>query len=97
MAGLLLLIASVYGANMLGLDIMARFGVARENIQTDIYRESKSYIEGTIRDLRDLKVKYVTAAADVKPSIASLIRQRAGELDWDNLPSDLSTFIKELN
>src|SRR3990167_4646438 len=84
-----------YGANYLDLDILRRFGVARENVRTDIYRENKSYIEGTLRDLRDLHRQYEAATGEHKDAIRSLIQHRAGELDLDRLPADLKRFFED--
>lgn len=72
------------------------FGIMRESATTDIYRENKSYVEGTIRDLREMQVKYVEANDSQKEALSSLILHRANELDWDRLPSDVQDFLHSL-
>ena len=72
------------------------FGTAIESSRTDIYRENKSYVEGTIRDLRNLRIQYEAAEPEQKAGLRSLIMQRANELDWDRLPSDVRRFLEEI-
>lgn len=91
-----LIVGGTFGAGYLGLAVYRTFGTAYESARTDIYRNNKSYIEGTIRDLRDLRREYVTAEDGHKDAIRTLILHRAGELDWDRLPSDLREFLNEL-
>ena len=92
-----LFVGLVFGIPYLAAAVNRTGGVALESSRTDMYRESKSYVEGTIRDLRDLKMRFETADEEHKSAIQSLILQRAGELDWDRLPSDLRSFVKDLN
>lgn len=96
LAAIVLLIGLIYGAAALNLDVMRRYGTAHESARTDIYRENKSYVEGTIRDLRDLKLQYETCAPEHRDSIRSLIKQRSGELDYGRLPADLKRFLEDL-
>jgi len=82
------------GAN---LEMTRFFGTRMESIKTDIYRENKSYIEGTRRDLREMMVEYAKAETEAhRSAIKSLILHRAGELDRDRLPQDLRDFINTL-
>jgi uncharacterized membrane-anchored protein YhcB (DUF1043 family) len=78
------------------LQMMRMFGTELESVKTDIYRENKSYVEGTVRDLRELQVDYTKADDSQRESLASLILHRANELDWDRLPSDVRQFLNEL-
>ena len=79
------------------LTVMKWWGTEIESVKTDIYRENKSYVEGTIRDLRELQVEYVMADASHKDAIKSLILHRANELDWGRLPDDVREFLITLN
>ena len=82
------------GAN---LEMTRFFGTRMESIKTDIYRENKSYIEGTRRDIREMMVEYYAAETDAhKDAISSLILHRSAELDRDRLPEELRTFIESL-
>jgi len=87
----------VFVIQFFALESYKFFGVKWENAKTDVYRGNKSYIEGTIRDLRDLKRQYIQAdSEESKAGIRTLIIQRSGELDYDRLPSDLRVFLREL-
>jgi hypothetical protein len=84
-----------FGLPFLNLQVMRFWGTETESVRTDIYRENKSYVEGTVRDLRELIVDHAKASDDHKSAIMSLIRHRAGELDIDRLPVDVRNFLKE--
>lgn len=92
----ILSVALLFAVGWLGLGLYKTFATRWESARTDVYRENKSYVEGTIRDLRDLKREYLTAEDQHKDAVRSLILHRAGELDWDRLPSDLRSFLKDL-
>ena len=91
-----LVLGVAFGAPYLRLQVLRMYGTELESVKTDIYRENKSYVEGTVRDLRELQVDYQTADASQKEAVASLILHRANELDWDRLPSDVRQFLNEL-
>ena len=67
-----------------------------EDARTDVYRNTKSYTEGTIRDLRRLKREYNSADESQKTSLRTIILQRSDEVDLDNVPSDVRRFVEEL-
>jgi len=92
----ILIVVVVFSGGWLGLTVYRTFGTAYESARTDVYRENKSYVEGTIRDLREMKREYVTASEEHQDALRSLILHRAGELDWDRLPSDVRGFLNEL-
>ena len=94
--GISLIIGLSFGVPYLRLKVMRMYGTELESVRTDIYRENKSYVEGTVRDLRELQVDYLKASDEHKPALASLILHRANELDWDRLPSDVRSFLLEL-
>lgn len=91
-----LLLVFAFGIPAIQLSVMRMYGTELESVRTDIYRENKSYVEGTIRDLRELHVDYVKATDSQKEALASLILHRANELDWDRLPADVREFLNEL-
>lgn len=93
---LILVVGLAFGIPALQLTVMRMYGTELESVETDIYRENKSYVEGTIRDLRELHVDYIKADTSQKEALASLILHRANELDTDRLPSDVREFLKEL-
>lgn len=91
-----LIIGAAFGIPALRLQVMRMYGTELESVKTDIYRENKSYVEGTVRDLRELHADYVKANESQKEALASLILHRANELDWDRLPSDVRAFLSDL-
>lgn len=99
-AGVLLLVSLAvgvaFGAPWIQLQVMRMWGTELESVKTDIYRENKSYVEGTVRDLRELHVDYVKADESQKETLASLIIHRSNELDYERLPPDVRNFLKEL-
>ncbi len=90
--GVVILVGGAYGS----LTMYKTFAPQWEDARTDVYRNSKSYVEGTIRDLRRLKREYEKADESQKPALRTIIFQRSDELDYDQLPSDLRRFIDSL-
>ena len=92
-----LVVASLGAISFGSLAAYRYFGPRWESARTDVYRTNKSYIEGTIRDLRDLKRQWATASDQVgKDAVAKLALHRAGELDWGTLPRDVRDFLNEI-
>lgn len=75
-----IIVGIAFGAPALKLQVMRMYGTELESVRTDIYRENKSYVEGTVRDLRELQVDYMKANDSQKEAIASLILHRANEV-----------------
>jgi hypothetical protein len=94
--GLVLIGGLMFGGKLLSIELYRYFGTKIESANTDIYRENKSYVEGTVRDLREMQVEYYKADDKHKSALKSLILHRSNELDWDRLPSDVSEFLYEL-
>lgn len=92
MLGVAILVGGSYGS----LTLYRVFAPQWENARTDVYRNSKSYVEGTIRDLRRLKREYEKAEESQKSTLRTLILHRSDELDYDQLPGDLRRFIESL-
>ena len=96
-ACIVLLAALIAAVSFGSLGLYRYFAPQWESARTDTYRENKSYVEGTIRDLRDLKRQWTTARDDDgKRAIAELAKQRAGELDYDRLPRDVREWLKDI-
>jgi hypothetical protein len=90
--GVAVLVGGSYG----GLYMFKVFAPQWEDARTDVYRNSKSYVEGTIRDLRKLKREYEKADESQQSTLKTIIFQRSDELDYDQLPGDLRRFIESL-
>lgn len=93
---LILGVALLVGALFLVFYHYQYFAPKYEDVRTEVYRNSKSYTEGTIRDLRELRLEYDRAEPAHKGAIQSLILQRSNELDHSKLPIDLQNFLGEL-
>lgn len=97
LAGVIFLGTVVVAGNFLDLELLKFFGVKRANVETSIYRESQSYVEGTRRELRDLRRQYAQAETEEERSaLRYMVLQRADELDWSKLPQDLRDFLFDL-
>lgn len=96
MFAIAVLVGLVFAIPALRLQVLRMYGTELESVRTDIYRENKSYVEGTVRDLRELQVDYAKATDSQKESLRGLILHRANELDWDRLPLDIQSFLSEL-
>ena len=93
---IMLAVAIIVGGSYGSLALYRTFAPQWEDARTDVYRNSKSYVEGTIRDLRRLKREYEKADESQQPPLRTIILQRSDELDYDKLPSDLRRFIESL-
>lgn len=74
------------------------FGVAQANVERDIFEESQSYVQGTQRDLSNLRLEYLEAETETRrAAIRDVILHRISEFrDRDRLTPDLQEFIREL-
>jgi hypothetical protein len=90
--GLAVIVGGSYGS----LYLFKTFAPQWEDARTDVYRNSKSYVEGTIRDLRRLKREYEKADESQQSTLKTIIFQRSDEVDYDQLPGDLQRFINSL-
>jgi hypothetical protein len=91
-----LVVGLAFGGTWLGLAVYKQFATEWESARTDVYRENKSYVEGTVRDLREMQREYVAASKEHRDALRSLILHRADELDRDRLPSDVRRFLTDL-
>ena len=91
-----LIVGLAFGGPWVTLQVKRLWGTELQSVETDIYRENKSYVEGTIRDLREMQVEYSKADDSQREALASLVLHRANELDWERLPGDVRDFLNEL-
>jgi hypothetical protein len=89
-------VAVIVGGSYGSLALYRTFAPQWEDARTDVYRNSKSYVEGTIRDLRRLKREYEKAEESQQSTLRTIILQRSDELDYDQLPGDLRRFVESL-
>ncbi len=70
---------------------------AEEALRRDVYEESKSYIDGTIRDLENLMVQYGAVGDAVgRATIANIARQRSVDFPEDRLPAHLVEWLASI-
>ena len=91
-----LLLGLTYGGMYLKVNLMKTFLPAIEDVKTEVRRNTRAYVEGSIRDLRRLQREYDKEDDAGKAALRTIIRQRADELDYDKLPSDVQRFISSL-
>jgi Tfp pilus assembly protein PilO len=69
----------------------------RAEAEREVYEETKSYVDGTIRDLQNLRLEYLSAETEAhKSALRSTILHRAADFDRAKLPENLRDFIAEL-
>jgi hypothetical protein len=95
-AAIVLSVAAIVGIPYGSLALYRTFAPQWEDARTDVYRNSKSYVEGTIRDLRRLKREYEKAEESQQSTLRTIILQRSDELDYDQLPGDIRRFLETL-
>jgi len=85
-----------FGARYVGMKMHGFFYPAYVEIETDAYRNTRSYIDGVTRDLRQLQREYNKADAAGKAALKTIIFQRADEIDRDKLPADVLRFLDSI-
>ena len=89
-------VALIVGGAFGSLAMYRYFAPRWEGARTDVYRNTKSYTEGTTRDLRQLQREYEAADAGHKTALRTIILQRSDEVDRDKMPSDVRRFIESV-
>ena len=68
-----------------------------EAIRRDTYEESKSYLDGTVRDLDNLYLEYQRAdSGPDRAAIADIALHRAADFPEDRLPDRLAIWLETL-
>jgi hypothetical protein len=69
-----------------------------EAIRRDTHEESKSYIDGTIRDLDNLYVQWlaIPEGDGTRDALATMALHRAADFPEDRLPDRLADWLDEL-
>lgn len=93
-----LLFACVIGWLAKGNDFfMFKFFAPREEaVRREVFENSKSYIHGTIQELRNMQMEYVKADDNHKQALGSIILHRVNDFGESNLPMDLKTFVNQI-
>lgn len=92
----------ILGVVLLALLTAGIFGIrkvllpAEEQLRRDVYEESKSYRDGTIRDLDNLRLEWLRASEVHKKAIAETARHRAADFPRADLPERIREWLSEI-
>lgn len=95
--GLALIIAAGFGLQALDLGFYAFWAPKYKAVERQVFEESKPYVQGKITYLNRLRGQYETAEEAQKPGLKAVIKREASQVKTEYLPSDLRTFLAELN
>ena len=94
---LILLIGLSWGAEYLGIIKLGIFKPMRENVERQVFENTKSYVHGAAQDLAKYYDEYQRADTDRKEQIKQVILMRFPELEASKLPSvSLQTFLRQM-
>lgn len=80
------IIALGLGLDLLGLNWLKFIGPKRQNIRTEIFRETRSYTESRMQDLARFRLQYLQAETDKdREAIASTVRVMFAEFNPDRI------------
>jgi hypothetical protein len=95
--GVALFVAAIVGINALGFGLFSFLAPKYEAVRRDQMIESRSYSEGTIRELYTIQRQYRTAKTDAeKDTLAAAARHEFSIFPQDRLPSDLRAFMAQV-
>lgn len=70
---------------------------AQERLRRDVYEESKSYRDGTVRDLENLRLEWVRTEDDLHRSmLEDAARRRTVDFPREELPAALQEWLQEI-
>lgn len=80
-----------------GPEIREHFGTRYANADREIFENSKPYIHGSIENLARLRLQYETTEnPNHRAAIKAMVRTQVANLDTNQLPYDLQTWINSL-
>lgn len=93
-----LTIVVLFVLNLGGLEWRRFFGVQEANVQRDVFEHSKSYVDGKVNHLNQLRADYELAdTPSRKAALRTIILREASQVDVSLLPFNLQQFINSLN
>ena len=96
-AGLTLFCGAIFGLNYFGFASFQFFAPKYEAVRRDQMIESRSYTEGTIRELYTLQRQYQVAKTDdERATLAAAARHEFSIFPQERLPNDLRTFLAQI-
>lgn len=73
------------------------FQPLKQNVQREVFEETKSYTHGKIQDLGKYYREYQSASVDEKTALRSVVRTRFAEFNENNINNDeLRSFLIEM-
>ena len=88
--------ALIWGVAYHDLIFTSFFAPKFENVRRNTFEQSKSFRDGSIQELENMRFEYVKASPEHKVALKDIIIQRATEVPEDALPQDLYNFIQGL-
>ena len=88
--------ALTWGIAYHNLLFTAFFAPKYENVRRNTFEQSKSFRDGSIQELENMRFEYIKASPEHKKALADIIRHRAVEVPADAMPTDLQSFISNL-
>lgn len=67
-----------------------------ENVQREVFENTKSYNQGMIQEVQNMQFEYSKATESQKPALRKIILHRVADFDLNKMPYDLQVFIQEL-
>jgi hypothetical protein len=95
--GVFTLGAVTWGVAYHDLLFTAFFAPKYENVRRNTFEQSKSFRDGSVQELENMRFEYIKAAPEHKKALADIIRHRATEIPIDAMPADLSAFVNTLS
>ena len=68
-----------------------------EDVRRNTFERSKSFRDGSVQELENMRFAYLQADSEHKKALADIIRHRATEIPIDAMPADLSAFVNTLS
>lgn len=72
------------------------FAPKYENVRRETFENTKSYIQGTIQDMRSFQREYVSADDNQKNALKTIFNHRFADFPEDKIPNDLKDFVNQM-
>lgn len=86
----------VFSLALFDVGVKSTIWPLEEEARREKYEESRTHVQGTIDDLYRLRTKWAKASGDHKDMLEGMILRRARDVDPDEFPSEIRTFVDSL-
>ncbi len=77
--------------------LSATYAPRFEDVRRTTFERSRTFQEGTVRDLDNLRMEYLRAGTDAqRQAIADTVRHRLADIDLDALPPQTHDFVRQM-